>query len=99
MGAGRSPLGGGSSSVASLPSDTVPRLGEDPLLATKNAVARLLRRASELVAATPTAPTRAPLPPWHDHRVDSIWFGVAWSDAASATRLRGECSLVASQEI
>ena len=78
---------------------------ESSYLATRTAITRLLRRASELVGASPTLTTTpAPLPsPWHaghhKYRIETAWYGVAWSDPASMARLRGERSLVETQEI
>ena len=77
-------------------------VSEDPMHATRTAVARLLRKATELVGASPVptpSAARAPLPAWRAHRVDTVWCGVAWTDEGSLARLRGECSYAITQQI
>ena len=70
-------------------------------LATRTAVARLLRKASELVSVTSPTPSqvKAAPPPWHGHQVESVWYGVAWNDGASTARLQAEFCTAITQSI
>jgi hypothetical protein len=71
---------------------------DEAYVATRAAVARLLRRAGDLMnSVAPPKPTEPP--PWHAHRVDSDWFGIAWTDPPSLAQLRAESSIICTQVI
>ena len=70
--------------------------GEGAYLATRKTVARLLKKAGELLAPQPAHDAWAQ--PIIVHYVDTH-VGIAWMDQMSIARLQAECSTVVTQEI